>query len=104
MNNKLCPIDKPHSIIGMIYYFPLKNFISLLKRYIMLSHKTSFCCRNGILYYHTKVNSDVGMIYYVCFHSVIPHTIHLPHGCQPFLFLRSRYSVGRHLKRLVNSR
>ena len=44
MNNKLCPIDKPHSIVGMIYYVPLKNFISLLKLYIMLSHKTSFRC------------------------------------------------------------
>ena len=48
MNNKLCPIDKPHSIIGMICYVPLKNFISLLKRYIMFSHKTAFRCWNGI--------------------------------------------------------
>lgn len=104
MNNKLCPIDKPHSIVGMIYYVPLKNFIPMLKRYIMFSYKTSSRCGNGILFFHTKVHSVVEMIYYVCFHSVIPHTIHLPHGCQPFLFLRSRYSVGKHLKRLVNSR
>ena len=44
MNNKLCPIEKPHSIVGMIYYVPLKNFIPMLKRYIVLSHKTAFHC------------------------------------------------------------
>ena len=87
-----------------IYYVPLKNSIPLLEWYIIFHWKTSFHCWSDILCFHTKVNSDVEMIYYVCFHSVIPHTMHLPHGRHPFLFLRSRYSVGRHLKRLVNSR
>ncbi len=42
MNNILCSIEKPHSIVEAIYYVFTQNRIPLLERYISYASTPSF--------------------------------------------------------------